>query len=99
MTLQQHILNIAHSSHQGETKTKAILREKVWWIGMSSAVENLVKTCYSCQVVAQPQNVLSDYRSRYPLLTKLREISSTTIINAFKRIFAISVFLKRLQPT
>ena len=55
LSLQQHILNIAHSSHQGETKTKAILREKVWWVGMLSTVENLVKTCHRCQVTAQLQ--------------------------------------------
>ena len=48
--LQQQVLNIAHASHQGITKTKAILREKVWWVGISSAVEQVIKTCHSCQV-------------------------------------------------
>ena len=33
------------------TKTKALLREKVWWPGMSSYVETLIKPCYACQVI------------------------------------------------
>ena len=55
LTLQQRILNIPHASHQVETKTKAILREKVWWVDMPSAIENLVKTWRRCQVTVQPQ--------------------------------------------
>ena len=92
---------------------------------MSSAVEDLDKTCHSCQVIAQPQIkyellkiseipknpwevlvinlkgpfptrehllVVIDYRSRYPIITKLKETSSTTIINTLTKIFAMFGF-------
>ena len=29
--LHQRVLQLAHSQHQGISKTKALLREKVWW--------------------------------------------------------------------
>ena len=49
-SLQHRILQIAHSQHQGIVKTKAILREKVWWPGISADVESLIKSCHACQV-------------------------------------------------
>ena len=36
--------------------------------------------------------VLIDYRSRYPVIAKLKEISSTTVINALTKIFPIFLF-------
>ena len=40
--------------------------------------------------------VLIDYRSCYPVIAKLKEISSTTIINALTNIFAIFSFPKMI---
>ena len=48
-TIPRHIwqraVNIAHEGHQGATKTKAILRSKVWLPGMDGVVEEAVKNC------------------------------------------------------
>lgn len=48
--LQQRALQIAHESHQGIVKTKALLREKVWYPGIDQQVETLIRTCLACQV-------------------------------------------------
>ena len=49
--LQEQAVHLAHCGHQGQTKTLALLREKVWFYGMSAAVERTVKNCLACQVV------------------------------------------------
>ena len=49
-SLQDRAVQLAHSGHQGKTKTLSLLREKVWFYGMSSAVERAVKDCFACQV-------------------------------------------------
>ena len=48
-TLIQKILETAYNQHQGISKTKARLREKVWWPGLSAETENYIKS-YACQV-------------------------------------------------
>jgi hypothetical protein len=48
-SLQSRTLTIAHEGHQGIAKTKALLRTKVWWPGLDTAVESLVKSCLPCQ--------------------------------------------------
>ena len=35
-------------------KTKALLREKVWWPRINRQVKSLNKSCHGCQVTAQP---------------------------------------------
>ena len=44
------MLQAAHQTHQGTTKTKLILREKVWWPLMTKQVEEMTLTCHACQV-------------------------------------------------
>ena len=39
---------LAHEGHQGVTRTKSRLREKVWWPGMDKQVEDFVRSCYPC---------------------------------------------------
>ena len=46
--LRTRILNLAHETHMGIVKTKALLREKVWWPGMYSEIENVINTCIPC---------------------------------------------------
>ena len=48
-SLQQTVINIAHEGHQGISKTKALLRSKVWFPNMNAAVETAVKSCIPCQ--------------------------------------------------
>ena len=53
---------IAHEGHQGMVRTKARLREKVWWPGMDKQVEEVVRACHPCQLVgprAKPEPVKS----------------------------------------
>ena len=47
---------LAHEGHQGVVRTKARLREKVWWARMDKDVEAFVRECYPCQLVgARPK--------------------------------------------
>jgi hypothetical protein len=48
-TLQKKALNIAHEGHQGQSKTTALLREKVWFPRMDKAVQDLLHGCVACQ--------------------------------------------------
>lgn len=46
--LRAKALSIAHSGHLGETKTKAALKERVWWPNLNRAVEDWVAGCRAC---------------------------------------------------
>ena len=48
-SLQSKILQSLHSGHPGITRMKAIARSYFWWSGIDKAIENLVKSCVSCQ--------------------------------------------------
>ena len=54
--LQERIVDIAHEGHLGIVKTKALLREKVWFPCMDRMVENKIKSCLPCQVVTPIYN-------------------------------------------
>lgn len=47
-SLQERTLKLAHESHLGMVKTKAMLRGKVWWPGIDQAVENQIRSCIPC---------------------------------------------------
>ena len=47
--LQSKILTVAHEGHQGIVRTKALLREKVWFPNIDSKAESMVKNCLACQ--------------------------------------------------
>lgn len=49
-SLQSRIVDIAHEGHQGVVKTKALMREKVWYPGMGGQVEEKVLSCMACQM-------------------------------------------------
>jgi hypothetical protein len=55
-SLWKQTLSLAHEGHQGITRTKARLREKVWWPNMDKQVEQLVKACYQCQLASRTTN-------------------------------------------
>ena len=52
--LRQRAIDIAHESHQGISKTKALLREKVWFFGMDELVQETLESCLACQAVGKP---------------------------------------------
>ena len=49
-SLQERILQIAHKQQQGVNKTKALLRQNVWWPNFSNHVEQLIQHCHTCQI-------------------------------------------------
>lgn len=53
--LRQKTLEVAHSGHPLAAKLKSILRERVWWPGMSTDAENWVKSCKTCAVNGRPE--------------------------------------------
>ena len=55
-SLQQNVVDLAHTGHQGIVKTKALLREKVWFCNIESLVEDTVKNCLACQIATPTFN-------------------------------------------
>ena len=49
--LQSAVLTMLHEGHVGMVKMKMIARSYVWWPGIDKSIEDLVKSCKSCQVV------------------------------------------------
>ena len=47
--LRERAVNIAHGSHQGIVRTKALIRETIWFPGIDRMVENKVRNCIECQ--------------------------------------------------
>ena len=57
VALRDRILKIAHEAHLGITKTKQLLRTKVWWPGLDRQVEEMANGCDVCQLVGGRQPV------------------------------------------
>ena len=53
-SLQQQAIDIAHDTHQGLVRTKALLREKVWFPGIDKLVKETLDRCIPCQATGQP---------------------------------------------
>ncbi len=51
--LQKDILQEFHRDHPGMSRMKALTRSYVWWPGMNKDIEDIVKSCRSCQAVKQ----------------------------------------------
>ncbi len=49
--LQQRAIDLAHTSHLGITKTKALIREKIWFPGIDEMIKNRIAKCIPCQAV------------------------------------------------
>lgn len=48
--LRPKVLNELHSTHFGSTRLKSLARGYVWWERIDKDIEELVKSCASCQV-------------------------------------------------
>ena len=46
---RKRVLNELHLTHSGMSQMKAIARSHVWCPGLEKTIEDLVKTCSSCQ--------------------------------------------------
>ena len=51
-SLQQKAIELAH---ERLAKTKALLREKVWFPGIDEATKNMIDRCIPCQSVGKPE--------------------------------------------
>ena len=54
--LQNQVIQLAHTGHQGIEKTNSLLREKSWFPEMDSKVKDVISSCLPCQTVAQPNS-------------------------------------------
>ena len=52
--LRRQTLSLAHEGYQGIVRTKQLLRQKVWWPGMDTEAETLIKACIPCQSTMPP---------------------------------------------
>ena len=50
-SLRNRSVQLAHEGHQGVVKTKQLLRQKVWYPGLDSDVEQAIANCIPCQAV------------------------------------------------
>eukprot|EP00795_Rhopilema_esculentum_P014498 gene14498-biopygen4276 len=51
--LHKKAVDLAHVSHQGLEKTKALLREKIWFPGIDVLVKETITKCMPCQAVGR----------------------------------------------
>ena len=54
ISLQQQVINIAHETHQGLIKTKALLRKNVRFPGIEKLVKETIDRCIPSQATGQP---------------------------------------------
>ena len=54
--MQQRAVDIAHESHQGLSKIKALLRTKIWFPGIDDLAKQTVDQCIPCQATGKPNN-------------------------------------------
>ena len=52
-SLHKKAVDLAHVSHQGLEKTKALLREKIWFPGIDVLVKETITKCVPCQAVGR----------------------------------------------
>ena len=53
--LQQQVVDLAHEGHQGLVKTKALIREKVWFPGIDNMVTRTIDECIACKSSYDPK--------------------------------------------
>ena len=51
--LQNRLIKVAHEGHQGLARTKALLRDYLWFPDMEKVVKEEVSTCIACQATGQ----------------------------------------------
>lgn len=46
--IHNEVIGYIHSGHQGITKCRKLVQNSVWWLGLSSQIEELVRNCSNC---------------------------------------------------
>ena len=49
LNLRQMVVDNAHEGHQGEVKSKQLLRSRLWFPGIDKMVEDKITSCLGCQ--------------------------------------------------
>lgn len=49
-SLRERVISIAHDGHQGKSKTKSLLRTKVWFPGLDKMVDDFIEKCQACEI-------------------------------------------------
>ena len=55
--LRERLLKELHRDHPGISRMKMVARSYIWWPGLDQAIEDLVKSCVSCQSVKHAPSV------------------------------------------
>lgn len=50
LKFREQVLLDLHRSHLGIVKTKSLARSYIWWPGLDRQIENMIKSCNSCQL-------------------------------------------------
>ena len=53
--MQNHMLKLLHTSHQGMVKTKQLARDSLFWPGMNKQIEEIISKCSVCQAARAQQ--------------------------------------------
>jgi len=53
MKLRPHLLQELHRDHPGASRMKSLARSFFWWPGLDKDIEQLAKSCSSCQSIKQ----------------------------------------------
>lgn len=53
--LRKRALQVAHEGHPTTAKMKSIIRQRIWWPGISKDVQNWVESCRTCAVNGKPE--------------------------------------------
>ena len=64
--LQQKLLEELHRDHPGISRMKAVARGYLWWPGLDKSIQDLVKSCQSCQAVKHAPAVAPMYPWSWP---------------------------------
>jgi len=64
--MQQEILSKLHASHQGTEKTKLRARSAVFWRNLNKDIDNVTKTCSTCQEYQPSQQKESLIQTEVP---------------------------------
>lgn len=47
-SLQSKCLDLIHQGHLGIVKCRSRAKSSVWWLGLSTQIENLIRNCHTC---------------------------------------------------